>query len=140
MRSLPVMLAVAAFAAAARPAIAQQVVYQGPLDCEAAPSANISASNARATLTRNGDQVTFERPIYNQQNRQVVGRESGSATLNGGRFVIQTEGNFGGNTMRGRYEGTVTDREVRLTGTRQWTLRSGIGNQPCTATFKRPRG
>jgi hypothetical protein len=70
----------------------------------------------------------------------VVGRESGSAPLNGGRFVIQTEGNFGGNTMRGRYEGTVTDREVQLTGVRQWTVRSGVGNQPCTATLRRPRG
>lgn len=125
---------------AAMPAAAQNVVYQGALNCEASPSANIQASNARATVTRAGNQVTFERPIYNQQTRQVIGRESGTGTLDGGRFVIQTEGNFGGNTMRGRYEGTLTDAEVKLTGTRQWTLRSGVGNQPCSATFRPQRG
>jgi hypothetical protein len=140
MRSGPVSLAAAVLAAVAFPVNAQTVVYQGPLNCEAAPSANIQASNARATVTREGNQVTFERPLYNQQTRTVVGRESGTATLNGGRFVIQTEGNFGGSTMRGRYEGTLTDSEVKLTGTRQWTLRSGIGNQACTATFRPQRG
>jgi hypothetical protein len=140
MRIVIVSLAAAMLVAAGTASRAQPVVYQGSLNCEAAPSANIQASNARATVTREGSQVTFERPIYNQQTRQVIGRESGTGTLTGGRFVIQTEGNFGGNTMRGRYEGTVTDSEVKLTGTRQWTLRSGIGNQPCTATMRRPRG
>ncbi len=131
---------VIAFALAATPAAAQNVVYQGALNCEAAPSANIQASNARATVTRTGNQVLFERPIYNQQTRQMIGRESGAGTLDGGRFTIQTEGNFGGNTMRGRYEGTLSDAEVKLTGTRQWTLRGGVGNQPCSATFRPQRG
>ncbi|MCU0986441.1 MAG: hypothetical protein MUC89_16150 [Acetobacteraceae bacterium] len=126
--------------AAAVPASAQTVVYQGALNCDASPSANIQASNARATVTRNGNQVTFERPIYNQQTRTVIGRESGSAALNNGRFVIETEGNFGGSTMRGRYEGTVTAGEVQITGTRQWTLRSGIGNQACSGRFRPQAG
>ncbi len=120
----------------AMPVAAQTVVYQGALNCEAAPSANVQASNARATVTREGNQVTFERPIYNQQTRTIIGREAGSAQLTGGRFVIQTEGNFAGASMRGRYEGTLTNTEVQLTGTRQWTLRSGIGNQTCSGRFR----
>jgi hypothetical protein len=136
---LPLAIAAASLLAAL-PASAQSVVYQGALNCEASPSANIQASNARATVTRNGNEVLFERPIYNQQTRQVIGRESGTGTLSGGRFVIQTEGNFGGNTMRSRYEGTLTDAEVKLTGTRQWTLRSGVGNQACSGTFRPQRG
>jgi hypothetical protein len=132
-------LAAVAAVVAVAPARAQSVVYQGALNCEAAPSANIQASNARATVTRTGTQVLFERPIYNQQTRQVIGRESGAGTLDGGRFSIQTEGNFGGSTMRGRYDGTLTDREVKLTGVRQWTLRSGVGNQPCSATLRPQR-
>ncbi|WP_144300217.1 hypothetical protein [Elioraea rosea] len=135
MRFLAIALAFAAL-----PAAAQNVVYQGALDCEAAPSANIQASNARATVTRAGNQVTFERPIYHQQTRQVIGREAGTGTLDGGRFVVQTEGNFGGNTMRGRYEGSLADHEAKLTGTRQWTLRSGVGNQSCSGTFRPQRG
>lgn len=131
---------VAASLVVAVPARAQSVVYQGALNCEAAPSANIQASNARATVTRTGNQVLFERPIFNQETRQVIGRESGIGTINGGRFTIQTEGNVGGNTMRGRYEGTVTDAEVKLTGTREWTLRRGVGNQSCSGTFRPQRG
>jgi len=138
MRLAPAMIAVSVLAAA--PATAQEVVYQGALNCEASASANIQASNARATVTRSGNQVTFERPIYNQQTRTVIGRESGSSTLSGNRFVIRTEGNFGSNTMRGRYEGTVAANEVQITGTRQWTLRSGIGDQACSGTFRPQRG
>jgi hypothetical protein len=140
MRLAPAALAAALAVLPAPPAAAQTVVYQGALNCEAAASANIQASNARATVTRNGDQVTFERPIYNQQTRTVIGRESGSAPLNNGRFVIQTEGNFGGSTMRGRYEGTVTASQVQITGSRQWTLRSGVGNQACSGTFRPQAG
>lgn len=136
MRYLLVSLAIIG---AAAPAQAQTVVYQGPLNCEESPSANVRASNARATITRNGNQVLFERPIYNQDTRTVIGRESGTGTLNGGRFTIQTEGNAGSTTMRGRYEGTLTDAEVKLTGSRQWTLRSGVGNQACSATFRPQR-
>lgn len=136
---LPLAVAASLLATAA-PASAQTVVYSGALNCEASASANVQASNARATVTRNGNQVSFERPIYNQQTRQVIGRESGTGTLAGGRFVIQTEGNFGGSTMRARYEGTLTDSEARLTGSRQWTLRTGVGNQACSGTFRRQAG
>lgn len=136
---LPLAIAAASLLAAF-PASAQSVVYQGALNCEAAPSANIQASNARATVTRTGNQVLFERPVFNQETRQVIGRESGTGTINAGRFTIQTEGNVGGATMRGRYEGTVTDAEVRLTGTREWTLRRGVGNQACSGTFRPQRG
>jgi hypothetical protein len=125
---------------AGSPALAQPVVYNGALACEAADTVNIRASNARATVTREGDRVTFQRPIFNQDTRIIIGREQGTGTLANGRFVIETTGDYEGRTMRGRYEGTLTGGEVLLRGTRQWTLRSGVGTQQCNGRFRPQAG
>lgn len=127
-------------AVAATPSLAQSVVYTGALACEAAATVNVRASNVRATVTRNGNQVTFQRPIYNPDTQAVMGREQGTGTLANGRFVIETLGDYEGRTMRGRYEGTLADGQVQLTGTRHWTLRTGTGTQACSGTFRPPRG
>jgi hypothetical protein len=125
---------------AGSPAFAQPVVYHGALSCEAADTVNIQASNARATVTREGDRVTFQRPIFNPDTRLVIGHEQGTGTLANGRFVIETTGNYRGDTMRGRYEGTLTGGEVLLRGTRHWTLRSGVGTQKCSGRFRPQTG
>jgi hypothetical protein len=123
----------------------QSVVYQGQLTCEVA-AGGTRASQAPATVTVTGSQVLFERAIYQKGTREVVGRESGTGTLAGGRFTIETEGNFGGQhigrqTVRGHYEGTLTEGEVRIRGTRDIvTQRRGMGTQSCTGTFRRQRG
>jgi hypothetical protein len=125
---------------AGSPALAQPVVYNGALACEAADTVNIRASNARATVTREGDRVTFQRPIFNQDTRIIIGREQGTGTLANGRFVIETTGDYEGRTMRGRYEGALTGGEVLLRGTRHWTLRSGVGTQQCSGRFRPQAG
>ena len=125
---------------AASPAAAQPVVHHGSLACEAATTVNIRASSVRSTVTVNGSQVTFVRPIFNQDTRTVIGREQGTGTLANGRFVIETIGDYEGRTMRGRYEGTVAGGEVTLTGSRQWTLRSGVGTPSCTGRFRPQSG
>lgn len=58
-----VLAAAALVTLAGAPAFAQSVVYSGMLTCEAAPSANLRASSVQATVTRQGNTVTFERPI-----------------------------------------------------------------------------
>jgi hypothetical protein len=125
---------------AASPAVAQPVVYHGALTCEAATTVNIRASSVRSTVTVAGSQVTFQRPIFNQDTRTVIGREQGTGTLANGRFVIETTGDYEGRTMRGRYEGALSGGEVTLSGTRQWTLRSGTGTQACTGRFRPQAG
>ncbi|WP_144300218.1 hypothetical protein [Elioraea rosea] len=123
------------------PLCAQTVVYQGQLVCEVA-AGGTRPSQAPVTITRTGSQVLFERAIYQEGTREIVGRESGTGTLSGGQFRIETEGSFGAQhmgrqTVRGRYEGTLTDGEVRIRGTRDLvTQRRGMGTQSCTGTFR----
>jgi hypothetical protein len=97
-------------------------------------------------LNRSGNDLVFERAICQEGTREVVGHESGTGRLEGGRFRIETEGSFGAQhagrqTVRGHYEGTVTDAEVQIRGTRELvTQRPGIGMQSCTGTFRRQGG
>ena len=129
--------AVAALCVALAPvAVAAEITYAGNWECEATPKLNIPNFSVPGTAVRDGNRLTVSRTVYKPGTFEEVARASGTATIQGGNVVVEIATPEG--IITGRFEGTVSDAEIRLKGMeRIKTPDRGEGERACNATLNR---
>jgi hypothetical protein len=117
-------------------AMAAEIAYVGFWACVDTPKLNIPSFSVSASAVRDGDRLTVSRPVYKPGTFDEVSRASGTAAIQGGNVVVEIATPAGGIT--GRFEGTVTDAEIRLKGAERVKIPDrGEGERACNATLDR---
>lgn len=117
-------------------AAAQETRYSGEWACDAAPKIDVPAFTLTVVAVRAGDRLTISRTVYRAGDQQDVDRETGTGTIKNGRVTIDTSTATG--RITGRFEGTVSDTNVSLTGTeRVKSPERGEDQRACRVTLNR---
>jgi hypothetical protein len=115
-------------------AIAAEIAYVGFWACADTPKLNIPSLSVSASAVRDGDRLTVSRRVDKAGTFEEVARSSGTATIQGGRVVVEMATPAGGIT--GRFEGTVSDAEIRLKGVERVKIPDrGEGERACNAVL-----
>jgi hypothetical protein len=119
-------------------AAAQETRYSGEWACDAAPKIDVPAFTHTVMAVRAGDRLTISRTVYRAGTKQEqdIDRETGTGTIKQGRVTIDTTTATG--RITGRFEGTVSDTNVSLTGTeRVKSPERGEDQRACRVTLTR---
>ena len=117
-------------------AMAAEIAYVGFWACADTPKLNIPSLSVSASAVRDGDRLTVSRRVDKAGTFEEVARSSGTATIQGGNVVVEIATPEG--IITGRFEGTVSDAEIRLKGMeRIKTPDRGEGERACNATLNR---
>ncbi len=117
---------------------AQETRYSGEWACDAAPKIEVPAFTHTVVAVRAGDRLTISRTVYRAGTKQEqdVDRETGTGTIKNGRVAIDTSTATG--RITGRFEGTVSDTKVSLTGTESVkSPERGEDQRACRVTLNR---
>lgn len=124
------------------PAQAQDAIYTGTLRCGAIPAMDLPELNARVTITQQGDKLTFIREFRSADGSGSGGRETaigtlagGKATLTGGASVTSARGAT--TELQSRFEATLANGTINLTGKQRWVRRNRNADRDCTGTLRR---
>jgi hypothetical protein len=117
-------------------AMAAEIAYVGFWACADTPKLNIPSLSVSASAVRDGDRLTVSRRVDKPGTFEEVARASGTATIQDGRVIIEIATPAGGIT--GRFEGTVSDAEIRLKGVERVKIPDrGEGERACNAMLNR---
>jgi hypothetical protein len=117
-------------------ATAAQATFQGTWECDAAPKINAPAFAVAASAVRDSDRLTVSRIVYKPGTFEESGRVSGTATIRDGRVAVEMATEKRGIT--GRFEGTVSDTEIVLSGVERVTIQDrGEDDRACRVRLKR---
>jgi len=137
-RSFALACAVAAFAVAI-PAAAQERAWTGRYRCAALDGTRIGAIDQEMSATVNGSSFRFERQLGSVPGaRATAGVETGSGTIGpDGRVEAKSAVVTTGWRYEGRFTGTATATEIRLTGVQHWQMSGGAqgGDRRCGITL-----
>ena len=140
------MLRAAALAAAGllslATAQAQDAIYTGTLRCGAIPAMDLPELNQRVTITQQGDKLTFIREFRSSDGSGSGARETATGTLAGGKARLTGGANVtgarGGTTeLQSRFDVTLLNGTINLTGNQKWVRRNRSADRECTATLRR---
>lgn len=140
------MVRAAAFAAFAllslEAAHAQEAIYTGTIKCDAIPAMDLRELNQRVTITRQGDRLTYIREFRTTDGSGAGARETATgtlagnkATLTGGANVANSRGSSTTN-LTSRFEVTLLNNTMELTGKQTWSSRNRSADRTCTATLR----
>lgn len=118
----------------AAPALAD--TYQGELRC-AAVAGGPGALRVPMSATVNGSSVRYDRQVMNENGGNSGRAETGGGTLAGDHVTMTGTSIFTTAQEEARYEGTLRDGRMELTGQQSWTmLRQGTKfTRPCRASL-----
>lgn len=115
-------------------AMAAEIAYVGFWACADTPELKIPRLSVSASAVRDGDRLTISRTVYKPGTFEEVARASGTATIQGGNVVVEIATPEG--IITGRFEGTVSDTEIRLKGVERVKIPDrGEGERACNAVL-----
>jgi hypothetical protein len=117
-------------------AMAAQFTFQGTWECDVAPKIGVSMVSVPSSAVRDGDRLTVSRAVHRAGTFEVIGHSSGTATIRDGRVAVEMATEKRGIT--GRFEGTVSDTEIVLSGVEHVIiLDRGEDDRACRVRLKR---
>lgn len=129
--------------AAIVPALAQinDGTWKGQISC-AKLSFTKGAQKVAMTMTVAGEKASYERQVYNPNNTQVVGTESGNGTIDASG-AIKLSATWKGVkdsprwTYTASYSGTIKGKSANLSGTQLWKSIDGKSeDRKCSIALK----
>lgn len=126
MRHSPAGMATALLCLASMPnAFGAEVAYTGSYLCDPMSTMNVPSFSVPATATRDGDRLTVSRVVYRPNTHEEVASSTGTAMIAGGKVAVDMTTPSG--NLSARLTGTVTDKEIALSGTE--TVKPAAGGE-----------
>jgi len=105
--------------------------YRGMFVCER-QAGSTDILHVPVDFAVRGGEVQFARPLFNLRGTRVLGSELGAGSVDpGGKVHVTSVWRYGGITVHGDYNGTLTPDEGTLSGTQSWR---GPGGQARSRT------
>lgn len=132
-------LAVIACAAFIAPAQAQvrDAIYRGTLVCGKLPFAE-DPTRAAIEVKLAGNEGPYERPVHMPVRTKVVGKETGTAKVDGDKIALTGGWKGEKDSYEATYSGTFVRRSAKLTGTQSWTHEGKPYTRTCSGAIQRP--
>ena len=134
--SVAVVMATGALLTMPATAQVRDADYRGTLVC--GKLAFTQDTRAAITVKIKGNEGAYERPVHIAAKSRVVGKESGTAKVDGDKITITGGWKGDNSSYDATYSGTFVRRSAQLTGTQNWTHDGKSHPRTCSGVIKRP--
>ena len=111
--------------------------YRGTLVCGKLPFAQ-DPQRAAVLVKISGNEGPYERPVHMPIRGKIVGKETGTAKLDGSKITLTGGWKSEKDSYEASYTGTFVRRRAKITGTQKWTRDGKSYTRQCAGSISRP--